>query len=146
MNLRVQGSDLPEGILKEVGSLLGRAILHPSEVNYLTTTGTVSFLLERFPILERSFLGHPRQSKEPVPCRVTIRNVTDCQIDEKKQLQSICILFGVRFREKTIFFSSREKDGGEACYALTCRTSGIDIAIVDQTETPASVNPEEKSP
>jgi hypothetical protein len=132
MNFRFQADELPETVLKAVGALANKATLRIADVEHRPADQLVTFRIQRLPITGMSFFEGTRHAKTPVSSRITIRNVTDCKIEDDKQCETICIIFGLGFKGHEVFICSAEEDRGNTCFRLTCRASSLDIEIKDE--------------
>ncbi len=132
MNLRVKLHEFPETLLEAAGSIANHARLRVGDVRYNSCDHTVSFPLLRFPIVGKSLLRVTRHAKDRVDCRVTIRNVIECRIENHTEgLETIQLIFGLKIQKGEVFLSSAEEDRGIPCYTLSCRISELDIEIQD---------------
>ncbi len=131
MKLRIQADELPITVLEAIGATANRGLLRVKDVVYRPEQQLVTFLFRRFPIVGKSIFTGTSHSEIPIPCRVTIRNVAACKIEDAAYCDEITILFGISFRSGEVFLSSAEESRGQACYALNCTVMGIDLEMSD---------------
>jgi hypothetical protein len=131
MRLRIQADELPVTVLEAIGATANRGLLLVKEVVYRPEEQFVTFLFQRFPIVGKSIFTGTNHSKNPIPCRVTIRNVSACRIEDSADRDQITILFGIGFRSGEVFFSSAEESHGRTCYALSCTVTAVDLEMRD---------------
>jgi len=141
MNFRIQADDLPVTVLEAVGLVANHARLRVADVENDPGERTVSFPLERYSITGRSLFAQTRHAKTPVRCRVTFRNVIDCEIQDRtegKGLSTVHLLFGFKIEKSEIYLCSAAEHEGRPCYELSCRVSGLDIEFVDVEDAPTT--------
>ena len=132
MNCRIKGDNLPEPVLESFGAIANKGILRIDQLEYRPEKQIITFPFVRFDIEGKSVLSGTRHKKEPINCNLTIRNVTDYEISDTRELREITILFGLSFKKGDIFLSSAEENKGTPCFELTCKVSEIDIEINDK--------------
>ncbi len=133
MEIRIKGNDLPQTVLEEIGRVADHAGLQVDEVLHDPVTGTVTIPFNRFPIIGKSVLGITRHTVAPVRSRLTIRKVTDCQINQTPEPGlRVTIIFGLKVEKNTVFMCSAEEDKGQQMFSMTCRVAELDIEIKDE--------------
>lgn len=144
MRFRIQADDVPFTVLEAVGLMANHARLRPAEVEHNPGDRTVSFPLERYSITGKSLFAQTRHARTPVRCRVTFRNVFDCEVEDRtegKELETVHLLFGFKIERSEIYLCSAAEHRGHPCYELTCRVSGLDMEVVDEEEAPKAPGP-----
>jgi len=131
MEIHIKGNDVPAPVLTEFGRVADHARLQKDQVHHDAVSGTVTIILDRLPIVGVTWFGTTRHTHVPVQTRVTIRNVTDCQIKRPQQEMTFTILFGLKIEEKAIYFCSVEEDHGEPLLSIDCRVSELDLEVKD---------------
>ncbi len=132
MHFRIQGDELPGNVLDALGAVANKGRLRVKDVEYRPEEHLVMFLFRRFAIVGRSMLTGAVHSDCSTPCRVTIRKVTMCKMEDIGQCAEITMLFGIGYKDDEFFLSSAEESRGTTCYQLSCAVSGIDIEMKDE--------------
>ena len=132
MRFRIQADELPINVLEAIGAIANKGLLKTKEVMYRSEDQLVTFLFQRFPIVGKSMLTGTSHSDRSVLCRVTIRHVSTCRIEDTGECEQVTILFGIGFKRKEAFLSSAEESGGTTCFSLICTVTGIDLEMVDE--------------
>ena len=132
MKARIKADELPENVLEALGAIANKGRLRVQDVEYRPQQQLVTFPFQRLPITGKTIWSGTRHSARPVCCRVTIRGVTACEIEDTRQCEEIMILFGIALRGGKVSLYSAEEVSGKTCYALRCSVSGIDIELTDE--------------
>lgn len=133
MNLRIQADELPVTVLEAVGFMANHGVLRVADVKHDPTERTVSFPLDRLPITGKALFAVTRHARKPVPCRVTLRNITACRIEDRTEgMETVELIFGFKIERNKIYFCSSAEYRGTHCYEVTCEVSSLDIEIKDE--------------
>ena len=120
-------------IQSALSDLLSGAEVILDDIRFDSSKKAVDIQLTRYPVTERkSFLGFRRRIRDSkgIRSKIAISNVEKSEThlaDTCRGISKITLLFGIGFRDQTIFFGSVQEASGKHCYSA--RYWGPDLVL-----------------